>query len=327
MLRFFFTMRRYLKESKAQPDSGLLENVGSVLSKSRTQVAPAADLIMSGIAKKPEGKKDFKYGLKYIRQYWWKMFGPLAGQTVGLHFERQRCFWLLLRKGKYTEENLQSWHDNAVYLASRAIRPTPLAHHFDDGPPQATLSALFASDCDSDSDEGPAETAGPVTKKRRIALENTAGAFRKTHGLAKFGSAEGHPYSSTAPDHIRQRLSPRELDVIDSAFLYLQKFTGNIPDTLAIDVSQSPSRMPWRTNGNLPSPCKRSLIWYNGRVLDAPTMFSLMGWPRSSLQLPKLKEAEIRTLIGNMCTPPQAGLLIASFLAINPAFKKQRVAV
>ena len=65
----------------------------------------------------------------------------------------------------------------------------------------------------------------------------------------------------------------------------------------------------------------------DGRVLDAPTMFSLMGWPRSSLQLPKLKEAEIRTLIGNMCTPPQAGLLIASFLAINPAFKMQKAAV
>ena len=79
--------------------------------------------------------------------------------------------------------------------------------------------------------------------------------------------------------------------------------------------------MPWRTLGHLPSPIKRSLIWYKGRVLDPATMFYLMGWPQRSLRLPKLKTTEMRALIGNMCCPPQAGLVIASFLAIHPEFK------
>ena len=145
--------------------------------------------------------------------------------------------------------------------------------------------------------------------------------LRKNHGLPKFGSADGHPYSSTAPDDVRRQLTARELEVLDSAFLYVDRRAGGVTDKLAVDVSQSPSRMPWRTSGMLPSPIKRSLIWYKGRLLDPKTMLFLMGWPRNSLRLPKVKNSEMRTLIGNMCSPPQAGLVIASLLAIHPEFK------
>ena len=68
---------------------------------------------------------------------------------------------------------------------------------------------------------------------------------------------------------------------------------------------------------------KGTFIWHQDRLLDAETMFSLMGWPRSALILPKLKDTEVRTLIGNMCCPPQAGLLLAALLAIHPEFKRQ----
>ena len=314
----FIALRRFLgnTDHDSEPDAALLENVGSVLHQSRNQEPTAAELIMSGILQKP-GKKEFKYGLKFLKPFRVKMFGPLAGTTVGISFERPRCFWLLLRRSRYSEANLQAWFDNACYLASRAIRPKPTTCHFAD----QRASHNADSSCDSGSDSGLAETAGPLPKKRRVAMEQTAAAFRKAHGLPKFGSADGHPYSTTAPDDIRRRLSPRELDVLDSAFLYLQKFADGVPDNLAVDVSQSPSRMPWRTGGHLPSPCKRSLIWHKGRVLDPATMFSLMGWPRDSLRLPKLKNSQLRALIGNMCCPPQAGLLIASFLAVHPEFK------
>ena len=62
------------------------------------------------------------------------------------------------------------------------------------------------------------------------------------------------------------------------------------------------------------------MIWYKDRLLDPATMFSLMGWPRHSLKIPKLKNGELRKLVGNMCCIPQAGLIIAAFLAIKPEF-------
>ena len=315
----FLALRRFLGKTdhESEPDAVLLENVGSVGHQSRTQGPTAAELIMSGILKKSDGKKDFKYGLKFLKQYWVKMFGPLTGVTVGIRFERQRCFWLLLRKSRYSEANLQAWFDNATHLASRAIKPKPESFYLGD----VHASRDADSSCDSGSDSGLAETDGPLLKKRRVALQHTAAAFRKAHSLPKFGSADGHPYSSSVSADIRRQLTPRELDVLDSAFLYLQKSTNGVPDTLAVDVSQSPSRMPWRTSGQLPSPVKRSLIWYKGRLLDPATMFALMGWPRHSLRLPKLRTSELRALIGNMCCPPQAGLVIASFLAIRPEFK------
>ena len=315
----FLALRRFLAQTnhESEPDAVLLENVGSVLHHSRTQGPTAAEQIMSGILKKPDGKKDVKYGLKFLKSFWVRMFGPLAGRTVGISFERNRCFWLLLRKSRYSEANLEAWFVNATYLASRAIKPQPASSYF--AAERVDMGDDFSGDSGSDSDL--AETAGPLLKKRRLALQQTAATFRKAYGLAKFGSADGHPYSSTASDDMRRRLTPRELDVLDSAFLYLQKFAEGVPDNLAVDVSQSPSRMPWRTLGQLPSPIKRSLIWYKGRLLDPATMFYLMGWPRDALRLPKLKTTEMRALIGNMCCPPQAGLLIASFLAIHPEFK------
>ena len=326
----FLGLRRFLSQKEpvhktrdSSPHAVLLENVAGVLSRSSANPgAPtAAEQIMNGVLVKPDGKKDIKYGLKFLKGYRVKMFGPLSGKTVGIPFERPRCFWLLLSKARYTEEHLEAWHKNAAYLASRAIKPQPATDYFaaervsDDADPNDADPS-----CESGSDSDLAETAGPLRKKQRVALQHAAATFRKAHGLAKFGSAGGHPYSSSASDDIRRRLTARELDVLDSAFLYLQKFEKCIPDSLAVDVSQSPSRMPWRTLGNLPSPIKRSLIWYKGRVLDPATMFYLMGWPQDSLRLPKLKTTEMRALIGNMCCPPQAGLVIAAFLAIHPEF-------
>ena len=247
-----------------------------------------------------------------------KPFGPLAGKTVGINFERHRMFWLLLRKSWYTNENIEAWYDNATLLASRAIKPKAAWLHFADEPPR--LDADCSSDSGSDSDL--AETAGPKPKRRCVEVRQMSATFRKTHGLPKFGSADGHPYSSTAPDDVRRQLTARELEVLDSAFLYVDRCAGGVTDKLAVDVSQSPSRLPCRTSGILPSPIKRSLIWYKGRLLDPKTMFFLMGWPRNSVRLPKkVSSTEMRTLIGNMCSPPQAGLVIASFLAIHPDFK------
>ena len=198
------------------------------------------------------------------------MFGPLDAETVGLHFEGSRMFWLLLSKDLYSEADLQAWYDNATNLASRAIKPNPLESHLG-------ISAELHCDvpplmCDSSSysDSGPAETAGPVCKRRRLALQQTAAAFRNMHSLLKFGSAGGHPYRDIAPDDIRRQFTPRELDVLDSAFLYSHKSMG---DNLGVDESQSPQRMLWCTDGRLPSPCKRTLIWYRNRLLDRRPCF------------------------------------------------------
>ena len=98
------------KKSDSSPYAVLLENVAAVLSKSSAnQGGPtAAEQIMNGVLEKPDGKKDIKYGLKFLKGYRVKMFGLLSGKTVGIPFERQRCFWLLLSKARYTEAHLEA---------------------------------------------------------------------------------------------------------------------------------------------------------------------------------------------------------------------------
>ena len=153
---------------------------------------------MSGVQKRPDGKKDVRYGLTFLKGYNVKMFGPLDAHTVGLPFERRRMFWLLLRKDVYNEAQLQLWYDNATILANRAIKPKPIETYFGIPAELVRDDVPDLMDSGSDSDSGPAETAEPVTKRRRLALQNTATDFMTKHGLAKFGSAAGSPYSGTA---------------------------------------------------------------------------------------------------------------------------------
>ena len=115
-----------MNNSNAKLDAGWFENVRAVLKQSRSQVETAADKIMSGVQKRPDRKKPFKYGLTFLNRVYVKMFGPLDAETVGLHFEGSRMFWLLLSKDLYSEADLQAWYDNATNLASRAIKPNPI---------------------------------------------------------------------------------------------------------------------------------------------------------------------------------------------------------
>ena len=134
-----------------------------------------------------------------------KPFGPLAAKTVGLNFERDRMFWMLLSKSRYTDKQMEAWHANATLLASRAIKPKAAWLHFADEPPR--LDADCSSHSGSDSDL--AETAGPKRKRRCVDVREMSAQFRKNHGLPKFGSADGHPYSSTAPDDVRRQFTAR----------------------------------------------------------------------------------------------------------------------
>ena len=45
------------------------------------------------------------------------------------------------------------------------------------------------------------------------------------------------------------------------------------------------------------------------------------GLAAALTSIAETETTEMRALIGNMCCPPQAGLVIASFLAIHPEFK------
>ena len=53
----FLCLRCYLHDSESEPDAAWLESLGSVLKQSRAHVSTAAELIVSGIQKRPHGKR------------------------------------------------------------------------------------------------------------------------------------------------------------------------------------------------------------------------------------------------------------------------------
>ena len=105
---------------------------------------------------------------------------------------------------------------------------------------------------------------------------------------------------------------------MDVAHLLFIKREGAVPPELAVDVSQTLVRCPWRV-GTFTSPSSSTKLVYQNKVVGVKSMFCLLGWPMSRLTLPpSLSENHFKTLVGNIIsTPMMGGVLAAVFGSIQ----------
>jgi len=226
---------------------------------------------------------------------------------VGLPMRRERIFILMLRKDLYDESDLDEMVSNIKRASTMVLCPRPL-----DG---------FIMSADSEEEF----CEGLVSKRRRSAAhvmteksEKASDAFRKEFGLVARRSASGQPFSSTADRSTLQSFTARELEVMDCADLYCRKFMNKSVNELAVDVSNTFGRKPWRANGEIPSPSTSSKLVVAGKLVGLKSMFMLMGWPRGSFRLPSgLSHSCVQTLLGNMLCPPVVGTVCAGILAAD----------
>jgi hypothetical protein len=139
-------------------------------------------------------------------------------------------------------------------------------------------------------------------------------AFRQKHGLPGLNQKGGAPFSGTR-DLNHCRLSRREQDVVDCAFLLFVKLQGEVPEELVIDVSQPVLREPWKCDGRCMSFHVGGKYFYQGRLLSAQTCFNMMGWPRATAVIPPGTSASaVARLLGNMVATPVIGAVLSALL-------------
>ena len=85
-------------------------------------------------------------------------------------------------------------------------------------------------------------------------------------------------------------------------------------------MSQSIDREPWFCNGRILSPHKQMKLFYAGCpgcILDFVTVFNIMGWPYDEVHVPdELSSSAIRSLLGNMLSPPVIGGVLAAVFSV-----------
>ena len=111
-------------------------------------------------------------------------------------------------------------------------------------------------------------------------------------------------------------LTAREVDVVDCAYLFIKKKHGDVPPMMTIDLSQSVNRLPWQTDGRMPSPTCCAKIFFQRKVLNFSEMMLALGWPRGGFRTPAgLTDSQAKSLVGNIISPPVAGGIFLSLLA------------
>ena len=172
------------------------------------------------------------------------------------------------------------------------------------------------ADClDEAQDDFAEETLKTPTHRRRTSKWWAhSNAFRAKRGLRGLSQRGGAPFYSEQ-DLTTWRLSRREVDVIDCAYLLFEKLEGEVPETLIIDVSQSVLREPWKRDGHCMSFHVGGKYFFKGRLLTAQTCFNMMGWPRSTAVIPpNLSASAVARLLGNMVATPVIGAVFGGLL-------------
>lgn len=298
----FLQISRFLHTTRVPPKIVVFENVKGLIMKGKVGEAPV-EFIMNGVRRNAGGRL-VKYGLKHLQNY--VVLDPVTTRSadVGLPMVRSRIFIVLIRKDIVTKccVDVAQIHR---FMDIASANPLPIANLAD-----------FLTDSESDCD------AGQPEKRRRTSsfsdsLPDSAAigsyTFRKENRLLPRQVPGGQPFSVSADARLVE-MSARERDVVDCAWLWHRSNDGSIPETLAIDVSQSVSRMPWRNDGFVHSLHVNAKLVVQGRHLTRKTLFKMMGWPRAvPCDLSGFSESSIRKLTGNMIATPVIGVL---FLAI-----------
>ena len=228
-----------------------------------------------------------------------------TGLVFGLPVRRRRILILLLRSDIADQGMMNKI---ACDWGLITAQPLPLCRMTD-----------FLSDVDDDLEDidqmQKRRRTGPVPITHNAKCQSMQ--MRREHGLPKFGSSLGHPWSRNASDAQLAQLSLREMETMDLATLRIQKdFDGQVPQDFICDVSQSINRQVWRASGTLPNPSTGSNFWISTRAVQPREVFRMLGWPAGTPVLPTdISAGDARTMIGNMLAPPLPGALAMCVLA------------
>ena len=247
-----------------------------------------------------------RVGLNFLRRYWVSPVLSLQGGHAGLPFSGRRIFIILLAKEFFTKNHMLQAIENFTLAQSQCLTLLPLGSWVHDG-----------------SSEDEVEVMAKRRKISEVAFPEKAAkgcrAFRQGFGLPKITHEDGQPFSSSASERLTKKLSAYQREVLDIAWLYVQKYS---PETdmkqLTVDVSESPQHKPWRTDKRIPSLTTTSKIVFNGKILGYKSLFNMMGWPRNGFVIPDgLYQTDLNRMLGNMLCPPMVGCVLACIFAVE----------
>ena len=299
----FLDISTWLSTTNVPLKHVILENAASIsrTSKKTQEVPLDAILTGSGVV----NGSFCKFGLRHNSRYVTTVHFASASDQ-GFPHERNRVWIKMCRKDVAVNEGAF-----VIYL-QRCIL---------DGPRQTFLDYLDDDDDDDDDDQFCSEPAS----KRRCASKVMVQATMEKHAkcrislkLPKHGSEGSRPFSMSAPKAILEKLTAREIDVVDIAVLVCSEKKVDM-DKLIVDVSQDVSRSPWKADGSLKTPhCgAKYVVAKRGRLLTLKEMFAVMG--ADMVKFPSgISHAQATRLVGNMMCVPTVGAVLASHFASLP---------
>ena len=308
------------------PEFFVLENVEGVLRSGKGGLEPPIKFIEDGVLE--WNGIQMKVGLNHMEdKYLVLPHFEIQANTFGLPFRRGRVLWVLLRRAGKSQAQLDSLAAG-ILKNMQLIQSNPMNFH--------GVTQFMKCTYEEDDEEGGGGDADDAVqqqnsrhnhKRQRIdgAYPMTllsvgkSNQMRQRLRLPLYHSEHGKPHSRL-PAIIALRdqlkLTDLELDVLDFAFFAVQCDLARMR-AVAVDVSQSPERRPWKENG-LPSISRRSKIIIDGLHLSQEDLFCCMGWERDRFCIPEgTPSTSVKLMIANMLCPPVAGGLMLATIAAN----------
>ena len=293
---------KFLKSEPPPAKVVILENVWGVMMRSkRMNLDAPIHSIMNSKA----------YGLHYLSNYWVSEVLSLRADNIGLPHSRRRVFIVLMAKRYHSLEAVQRVISNVRLVAERRLFIAPLQTWMHSPSSEDEVDCkLRCKKARNDADEFPPKSAQLCRR------------FRREHDLPTMNDVGGQPFSDSAPDHVLAKTSRYQREVADIAVLYIAQFrhaatSGNLDDLL-VDISQNPTRLPWRCDGKIQSLSTSSKLVFRGELVGFKALFGMMGWPHRTFIIPEgLSTTDMTKLLGNMLCPPMVGAVMASAWAVT----------